>query len=29
MKRRDLLALGLASFAASTLTPRFAMAQGK
>ena len=29
MKRRDLLALGLASFAASALTPRFAMAQGK
>ena len=29
MKRRDLLALGLASCAASALTPRFAMAQGK
>jgi hypothetical protein len=29
MKRRDLLALGLASFAASALAPRFAMAQGK
>jgi tripartite-type tricarboxylate transporter receptor subunit TctC len=29
MKRRDLLALGLASLATSALTPRFAMAQGK
>src|SRR5882757_9820700 len=29
MKRRDLLALALASFAASALTPRFAIAQGR
>ncbi|MGZ5845356.1 MAG: Bug family tripartite tricarboxylate transporter substrate binding protein, partial [Xanthobacteraceae bacterium] len=29
MKRRDLLALGLASLTASALTPRFAWAQGK
>ena len=29
MKRRDLLSLGLVSFAAGALTPRFAMAQGR
>jgi tripartite-type tricarboxylate transporter receptor subunit TctC len=29
MKRRDVLALGLVSFAAGALTPRFAMAQGR